>query len=308
MERRVKKKRSSEELESDRLSSLPEGVLHHILSFLDMKHVVLTSILSRRWRDLSASAPNLLFDGPRNVDKNRFVRFVERSLLLNSASTIQRFQLRFPLYEGEYASDLDAWIRYATRKGVQELDLSFPHNSGDASYKLPSCLLNCETLISLKLTDFEVRVCGFVNFSKLTSLSISWSIIGDGLIEGLLKGCPLLEDLDIWCFFCHPIKIRSFSSSSSSVHLKRLTMEGVQNGMVDIEAPNLQFLKIYIGNFVKFCSKDMPLLREANLNFSFVRNSTERCISSLELSLQSLRCAGVLNLCSTCLQVCLIVI
>ncbi|CAI0441211.1 unnamed protein product [Linum tenue] len=35
---------------TDRLSELPDGILHHILSFLDSEFVVRSSILSRRWR------------------------------------------------------------------------------------------------------------------------------------------------------------------------------------------------------------------------------------------------------------------
>ncbi|CAN0879839.1 Putative F-box/LRR-repeat protein At4g13960 [Linum grandiflorum] len=34
----------------DRLSNLPEEVIHHILSFLDTKSAVQTSVLSQRWR------------------------------------------------------------------------------------------------------------------------------------------------------------------------------------------------------------------------------------------------------------------
>lgn len=138
---------------------------------------------------------------------------------------------------------------------------------GDASYKLPSCLLNCETLISLKLTYLEVRVCGFVNFSKLTSLSISCSIIGDGLIEGLLKGCPLLKDLatDRLCMF--PLEIPSYSSSS--LRLKCLTIKLAHRARVDIDAPNLQVLKICNGSFGYFFLKVITLLRDAYLNVVF---------------------------------------
>ncbi|CAN1147846.1 F-box/LRR-repeat protein At3g59200, partial [Linum perenne] len=34
----------------NRLSDLPDSILHHILSFLDTKSFVQTCILSRRWR------------------------------------------------------------------------------------------------------------------------------------------------------------------------------------------------------------------------------------------------------------------
>ncbi|KAF5206805.1 hypothetical protein FRX31_003609 [Thalictrum thalictroides] len=38
--------------EVDRISELPNQVLHHILSLLDMKEVVQTMFLSKRWKDV----------------------------------------------------------------------------------------------------------------------------------------------------------------------------------------------------------------------------------------------------------------
>ncbi|PIA47915.1 hypothetical protein AQUCO_01400484v1 [Aquilegia coerulea] len=51
-------KKSSEE---DRISDLSDELIHHIFSFLDMKDVVHTSILSNRWKTLWLSTPNLNF-------------------------------------------------------------------------------------------------------------------------------------------------------------------------------------------------------------------------------------------------------
>jgi hypothetical protein len=44
-------------LAGDRLSDLPDGLLHTIMSFLPAPQVVQTSVLSRRWRDLWRSTP-----------------------------------------------------------------------------------------------------------------------------------------------------------------------------------------------------------------------------------------------------------
>ncbi|KAI3834472.1 hypothetical protein MKX03_005179, partial [Papaver bracteatum] len=48
--------------EVDRVSNLPEALIHHILSFLDMKYVVQTSILCRRWRYVWTTVSTLVFD------------------------------------------------------------------------------------------------------------------------------------------------------------------------------------------------------------------------------------------------------
>lgn len=274
------KKRAAENLdyEYDHFSSLPDGLLHYILSFLETKDVVLTGILSRRWRDLSSSVPNLHVHSPLNGDEDDFVRFVDLALLLNSAPKIWKFHLWFR-YREYYVSHVDSWIDFAMRKGVKELDLGFPYNLGsfgNDSYKLPSRVLNCESLISLRLRNCRLEASNFVNLPKLTALSLVFEALGDGMVEELLKGCPMLEDLVIKASSYNsfpPIKI--CSSSSSWLQLKRLAIVGVDNPRVDIEAPNLQILKISTGRFGEYFFEDMPFLREAELSFSYIPERTK---------------------------------
>ncbi|KAJ8622385.1 hypothetical protein MRB53_030914 [Persea americana] len=53
---------SSNEQPIDRISSLPDALLLHILSFLDMSQAVQTGILSSRWMGLWTAIPSLDFD------------------------------------------------------------------------------------------------------------------------------------------------------------------------------------------------------------------------------------------------------
>ncbi|KAL8494670.1 hypothetical protein ACS0TY_025492 [Phlomoides rotata] len=46
---------------SDRLIELPLSLIHHILSFLAMRDVVSTTILSKRWNNLWTYVPCLNF-------------------------------------------------------------------------------------------------------------------------------------------------------------------------------------------------------------------------------------------------------
>lgn len=45
----------------DRLGELPDSLLIHILSFLNVKEAGRTSVLSKRWEFLWAQLPRLLF-------------------------------------------------------------------------------------------------------------------------------------------------------------------------------------------------------------------------------------------------------
>lgn len=301
-EGRMAKKRAATKTEDDRLSSLPDSLLHHILSFLDMTVVVRAALLSRRWRDLSASVSHLNFHyqyGVNFYSEEAFVRFVYRALLVNTTQKIHKFQLCFDSHlPQKYVSQVDAWIHFAMRRGVQELELDFSNRV---------CVLNCRTLISLKLTTPCLKVSNFGSFPNLTTLSLQTEAVRDGLIEHILKGCPRLEDLviraNVYC--TSDIKIRSFSSCSR-LRLKRFTMEGEIVG-VDVEAPDLEFLKMKIcgGKLGKYSFKDMLFLREACLEFSKRSEIFKRVeqVSSLTTSIQSLCHARVLQLSSTCIKV-----
>lgn len=47
----------------DRISDLPDDIIYYIFSFLDMKDVIQTTILSRKWKNTWTRVPHLNFDG-----------------------------------------------------------------------------------------------------------------------------------------------------------------------------------------------------------------------------------------------------
>ncbi|XP_026394310.1 putative FBD-associated F-box protein At5g50270 isoform X2 [Papaver somniferum] len=81
----------------DRISNLPENLIHHILSFMDMIHVVYTCVLSKRWKNLWAITPilNLFSLAISNNNQNsgvpfqKFIKFVDQVFILRDNSNIQ---------------------------------------------------------------------------------------------------------------------------------------------------------------------------------------------------------------------------
>ncbi|KAL5721294.1 hypothetical protein ACHQM5_004953 [Ranunculus cassubicifolius] len=109
----------------DRLSSLPDELIHIIFSFLDMKVVLSTSLLSRRWRDLWKCVPVINIDKIKwyhgvNFKRVKYNNFVDR-LLLKNMSDIKRLCLNCGGYTDSRM--VETWIYFAVRRHVQELCL-----------------------------------------------------------------------------------------------------------------------------------------------------------------------------------------
>ncbi|CAN1151962.1 Putative F-box/FBD/LRR-repeat protein At4g03220 [Linum perenne] len=79
-----KKKISASVTTTDRLTNLPESIIHHILSFIDTKSSVQTSLLSRSWRSLWKQVPVLDLNRSSSPDSSSFYNFVDNVLSLRN--------------------------------------------------------------------------------------------------------------------------------------------------------------------------------------------------------------------------------
>ena len=98
----VKRARAGGGSISDRLSALPDELLLRVLSFLPAQQVVRTTVLSKRWRDLWRSVPDInlsLSDFGRNSREDwtavweRMEDFVNNLLMLHRAPCLDAFRL-----------------------------------------------------------------------------------------------------------------------------------------------------------------------------------------------------------------------
>ncbi|KAI3925540.1 hypothetical protein MKW92_047967 [Papaver armeniacum] len=245
------------EEEEDKISRLPEFLIHHILSLLPTKCAVSTTILSKRWKNLWISVPALDFRKwkspktyPKQSSTESFMDFVDRVLLLRSSmSDIKRFCITC---DGDYFHDqrIKDWITIAIKCRVEELVLSRYVFDGGSDI-IPVELYTCESLTLLDInfedSDTLLHLPQKILFPRLKILQLSEiSFSDEEFTQQLFSGCPVLEELSLkYCAW----KDLDFVSST----LKELTLVGCLNRsdfksdfpvITKIDAPNLMSLKI----------------------------------------------------------------
>ncbi|KAL5719553.1 hypothetical protein ACHQM5_012309 [Ranunculus cassubicifolius] len=112
----------------DRITSLPDPIIHHIFSNLKMREIVQTSILSNTWRYLWMSTPTLNFKfdewKPRlSSDKDPgkgFLHFVD-SVIHRGTSSLEKLHFSYPMQIT--AVDVHGWLLLALARNVQHLIL-----------------------------------------------------------------------------------------------------------------------------------------------------------------------------------------
>ncbi|OMO95450.1 hypothetical protein COLO4_15895 [Corchorus olitorius] len=208
-----RKKVTAAEDRIDRISNLPECVLHKILSYLPTKTVVQTSVLSSLWRYVWIGFPCLNFDELTGFDNGsgsaprhratRFMRFVQKVMILHNTS-IEKFKLNCTW--GCNKDDLFLWIRAMVMRGVKEIEFSLQHPYivgnfcwlPSSSFNFPGILFNCRTLVVLKLkfNGERLQLPASIYFPNLKTMHLEKVLFKHGkLISKLFSNCPKLENL-----------------------------------------------------------------------------------------------------------------
>jgi hypothetical protein len=185
--------------EEDIISTLPDPILCHILSFLQTKQSVATSILSKRWSPLWRSVTSMSFNTTvaNQISNYDFTDFVYSVLLSRDAALpIKTFHLHVNYYHPVQCptKSIIKWLNFVVQRCVEYLYL---HVSALGSVKLPITILTCKTLVVLKLYGFDVEH-GFSSVLLPSLKTLHLEQIGfTGLRDFMLflTGCPILEYL-----------------------------------------------------------------------------------------------------------------
>ncbi|XP_050881590.1 FBD-associated F-box protein At4g10400-like [Lathyrus oleraceus] len=176
--------------QKDRISPLPDSILHHILSFLPTKDAAVTTFLSKRWKPLWLSQLLLHFDDKNFPHALAFRHFLYSFVSHRDTSLpILSFHLkcRHRLYRKQ---DFHNFVSSALNRRVQNLTIDLRH-----SFSSP---ITAKTLLVLKLRMLTFDKTPLVYLPSLKLLHLeSVNFRNHEYLCRLLLGCPLLEELEV---------------------------------------------------------------------------------------------------------------
>jgi hypothetical protein len=183
----------------DRLTSLPDEILEHIISYLPTKDAVTISFLLKRWKSLWRSQLNLHFDDKTFQDPFAFRQFLhsvitkrDNTLPIHSFHLISRHDYNTDFYNFVYSS--------AITRGVQNLSIDLC----SIRTTLPTFVLSSKTLSVLKLKrlalieiSYDDDPCFDLPSLKLLHLESVAFTYHKHMRKLLLSACLILEELKV---------------------------------------------------------------------------------------------------------------
>ncbi|CAN0879084.1 Putative F-box/FBD/LRR-repeat protein At3g49040 [Linum grandiflorum] len=280
MENRPRKKRRVGKI--DRLSNLPEAVIHHILSFLDIRSAVQTSVLSRQWRCAWKHLSVLDFSSLFGYNKS-FRKEVEKVLSLRHRLNLSKVVFN------EYLEELDAEpdnnmfarvSRYALSHRTRDLEINLAYN-GDLSrhaslgdhllgFNYVNFSLKNLTLSGLSF-DSRFRWSSFRALEKLDMFGCTFSAGEDEVIIDPFRNLPCLKHLKLSPYNKCSNDDTIFRISGPQLLSLRVSYNDFRK--MAIHAPKLKDLTIqydYTNCHVEFTELNLPSVDHANVLVRFL--------------------------------------
>ncbi|KAL3634860.1 hypothetical protein CASFOL_021914 [Castilleja foliolosa] len=255
----------------DRLSQLPQPILHSILSLLSQKDAIRTSVLSKSWRYLWHGCFNVEFrDDDYRSDRNKeFWSFLDKTLqrYLDQNLSLQKFLVS--VYFEVDVVLLQKWIPLLIMNmGVRSFNLLFYGNTKDRDFPLPLLVVfQSESLVELNLQWLNLTTLKSIDnvmLNNLQTLRLRAVDITDEMFEKIISGCPLIENLDlIFCIGLKSIKLRKHCK------IKNFSCITIYEIIIEIENPQiLESVQIheYRDWFFRNRNTHFPHLKSLNLH------------------------------------------
>lgn len=220
------------EVDEDHISTLPNSVLTLILSSLNIREAVATSVLSKRWIHLwKTLIISLTFDAHNMLHTHshshshmlcleRYIVKMKRTLhfihnvdyylsRITEVQKIDKLKVCFTFRNNRYRGNLDRWIRFALQRNVEDIDLILlEEDHFSAPIEGPLYVFPCDLLAgnsSLKrlrlahCTLAPLPHCSISSaFNTLTSLELHRvDLVSVDHFRNLLWHCRNIESLSL---------------------------------------------------------------------------------------------------------------
>ncbi|THF95201.1 hypothetical protein TEA_023650 [Camellia sinensis var. sinensis] len=266
----------------NRITGLPRNLIHSILERMPVKDAARTSILSRKWRYIWSSLPNLVFDEhffeENSSDKpfgaQEFVKIISKILLLHIGPIVKcTIYIPYINFEFDCKLHITEWLLFLTRNGIKELCLE---NHTLQLTRLPSYVFSYPGLTHLNLNGFKLPN-SFFGFRNLIRLDFK-NVVFDRIIRNLTTNhaptpttVPLLKILTfegcigVYHLNIHAPKLKIFYAIDS----------GNVNSTIFNSTPNLSMLYIAPGKSVENFSQllaAVPVPKRISIMFNHLND------------------------------------
>ncbi|CAN1158635.1 Putative F-box/LRR-repeat protein At5g02700 [Linum perenne] len=234
----------------DRISELPEEIIHQILRCISSPaKAARTAILSRRWRRFWSCYPVLQYrysdlQRPRPTFDKRlenFKKFVEASMerfSRHSQMVMETLDISIADNSVEYSSLVKPLLKFAMERKVEEISFIFRNPRGFSESIQANLGAKILRLNGMELEKYDY-LSDFLPFlASLRSLYLK-DISGSLFTSLMIARCSLLETLEIdRVQYLDKLQISGFPD------LKTLKISSCYETEIEIEAPQLQNLHL----------------------------------------------------------------
>ncbi|KAF2307795.1 hypothetical protein GH714_031814 [Hevea brasiliensis] len=262
----------------DRISNLPDPLVHHILSFLEMKELVNLSLTSKQLREFCISTPFLTLNGLLCEDRRYLLlNSVDRLLAFRKGMKTERISILWPFAAANANEKFRVlmWLCNAIACKVQLIDLQIILHGEDV-FSLPAPVFLSESLKELKVNLQGGRLDkfplsgGFCNLKSLSLIDLQISNEGFGgwissfckhleklLLENfdggknIIINSPTLKSLTIKPYFSSNLCNISISAEKLNDFILDWKFHFSKGKSLKIIAPNLDYL-MWDGHLVEF--------------------------------------------------------
>jgi hypothetical protein len=230
-------------VDEDRLSSLPDELIHRILHCNDTKYAVQTSLLSPRWRFLWKSVSRLNFSSRQFENLPKFSKFLKK-FLLHRNHQVQVSSLNLNFHGAASQFFVRNIANYAFSHNVQELTIV---SDAKKHHEFPSCLFSSHTLKHFSLRNNFLSTCITPktpwDFPALTTLYLGEITLCDDNRQSvdLFSKCVNLQTITLVKFIVKHVEIFEINAP----RLSNLVLKGGRFlNVINVVAPNLENLTI----------------------------------------------------------------